>query len=275
MTSVRIGDLKRAQRKTGGSKKLIIALVILIVLLVGAGAGYIYLSHSSFFAIEEISVKGAEHLTADDVAELADVPEHTTLLNVDTEGIKQRFCEDAWVQDVTIHRSFPHTLVIDVTERTIAAVAEVPSSDARSTRNWAISSDGVWLMPIPEPDSEAGALVNPKIYEDAEAVLHITDIPYGEQPEIGTHCSDPNVNCAIEIVSGLTTDLSDQVRTVKATDSASTTLLLDNGVEIAFGDAESIREKERICIELLKNHEGKITYINVRSPENPTWRGID
>ena len=79
---------------------------------------------------------------------------------------------------------------------------------------------------------------------------------------------------ALSIIDGMTTELSDQIKSVAAASSNSTTLTLDNGVEIAFGEAKDIRDKERVCLELLKQHEGKISYINVRVVNKPVWRSL-
>ncbi len=75
-----------------------------------------------------------------------------------------------------------------------------------------------------------------------------------------------------DVGKGISPELADQVRTVSAADKDSTLIKLDSGVEIAFGTAENIREKERICLEILSKNEGKVAYINVRVPERPTWR---
>ena len=169
---------------------------------------------------------------------------------------------------------FPHTLQIVVTERTVAAVVEVPTSDAKSTQPWAISSDGMWLMAIPDQDTQLGQSLNQRIYDDAQNALHITDVPYGTSAETGTKCTDENVNNALAIVSGMTTDLANQVKTVSATDAESTKLTLESGVEIAFGPAQSIREKERVCLQILNDNPGKVAYINVRVVDRPTWRSL-
>ena len=113
-----------------------------------------------------------------------------------------------------------------------------------------------------------------QIYEDAASVLHITDVPYGTSPETGAFCTDENVNNALDIVAGMTTSLADQVVLVKATDAESTKLTLDNGVEIAFGKAEDIREKERVCLEIMEQNPGSVAYINVRVVDRPTWRAL-
>ena len=52
-----------------------------------------------------------------------------------------------------------------------------------------------------------------------------------------------------------------------------TTLTLKSGVTVAFGDASDLELKEADINALLQEHEGKISYINVRVPDRPTYRG--
>ena len=72
---------------------------------------------------------------------------------------------------------------------------------------WAIASDGMWLMEIPARDSELGATISPQIYEDADRVLHITGVPFGLTPEVGTYCADGNVNNALAILDAFPRNL--------------------------------------------------------------------
>ena len=263
----------RPSRKNKRNTPLIVLAVAAVLTLVAViGAAVLYWSDT--FPVTALDVKGVEHLTDQEVAALASVPEGSTLTRIDTEAIESRLLKDAWVQEAHVNRVFPNTLEIVVTERQIAAVVEVPTADAQATRPWAIASDGMWLMPIPERDSDAGKATSPKVFEDADAALKITDVPFGTQAEIGQYCTDGNVNNALDIVSGMTTELAGQVKTVSATDAESTTLTLENGVEIAFGTADDIRDKERVCLELMKQYEGQIAYINVRSVSRPTWRSL-
>ena len=161
------------------------ALVLACVL----GITYAALYFSGAFAITSVKVNGADHLTNDEMAILAAVPQGTTLLNVDTSSVANSVDRDAWVADVSVNRIFPDTLEINVTEREIAAIVEVAADNAKVTQMWAIASDGMWLMEIPARDSELGATISPQIYEDADRVLHITGVPFGLTPEVGTSLS--------------------------------------------------------------------------------------
>lgn len=276
ISSVRVGDIasSRNARAQATYHRYIVRLGIIAAVIVAALLAGVIVYNSPAFTIETVSVKGVEHLTATEMQELAAVPEGTTLLRVDAAGVKERLLKDTWVKDVTVKRVFPNTLEVDVTERTITAVVEIPSEGAQSTTNWAIASDGMWLMGIPDRDSEEGRRISQKVYEDADSVLHITDVPYGTKAEMGAYCSDANVNNALSIVAGMTTELADRVTSVKATETESTTLTIKDGPDIVFGAATDIREKERVCLQIMENHPEGVTYINVRTPDRPTWRSL-
>ena len=275
--SVRVGDIRNRQHYERAQKKYrnyIIRLGVLAGFIVALIIAGIIVYNSAAFTIENVDVKGADHLTSTDIDALVQIDEGTTLLRVDTGAIRDSLLRDAWVADVSVNRVFPSTLEISITEREITAVVEVPSGTSNTTNAWAIASDGMWLMPIPERDSDAGKYTSEKVYQDAESVLHITDVPIGTKPKIGTYCTDANVNCALSIVYGMTTELAQKVTSVKATETESTTLTIKDGPDIVFGDATNIREKERLCLKIMSEHPDGVTYINVRTPEKPTWRAL-
>jgi cell division protein FtsQ len=240
------------------------ALVALYAVLYFAGA----------FPVTRVTVNGAEHLTNEAVAEIAAIPADSTLLRVDTAGIVSRLEGDAWVESAGVTLIPPRTLQLDVRERRVRAIVQVPSKDGAVLDDWAIASDGTWLMKIPERDTVEGAKVSDAVYADAESALHITGVPYGVEAVAGASCTDENVNNALEIIAGLSENLSSQVKSVEASGTETTTLTLENGVQIAFGDAQDIREKERVVLQLMQEHAGEIAYINVRTPTRPTWRSL-
>lgn len=276
-----IGDLQKQQTtrrreealekgKRKARKPLIILGVIVGLVIVGLFTLFC-LSKTDMFLIEEVKFEGADHLTTQEVSALVSIPQGTTLLSVDTESIEKSLERDAWVQSVDVERIFPNTLEIVVHEREVGAIVEIPMGQTQTIQNWAIAKDGTWLMVIPSRESEIGSQLSQRIYDDAEGVLHITGVPYGLEPEIGKECTDDNVNNALEIISGMTTELADQVKTVNATDAESTLLTLNNNIEIAFGPATNIRDKERVCLQIMEDNP-TVVYINVRVVDRPTWR---
>ena len=275
--SRRIGDIRRSERRErakASSRRYLVRIFIAIGVIVALIAGWAALYNSPAFSIENVEVEGVSHLTSDEMSQLANVPADTTLLRVDTETIRNRLKQTAWVQDAAVTRVFPNTLKISVTEREIEAIVEIPNRSGSATKKWAIAKDHIWLMPIPDPGTEAAKTTSEQIYEDAKTVLHITDVPYGTVAEIGQPCQDSNVNNALDIIAGMTTDLANHIETVSAAGPAETTLLLDSGVEIAFGKAENIRDTERVILQILEENPDSVAYINVRMVETPTWRAI-
>ena len=277
VSTVKVGSLvedthrRRTQQSYRSHMIKIIAIVFLVAVLVSAAFAVYW---SSLFSIEEVTVSGVEHLTSDEMTQLANVPSDTTLLRVDVGTIKQNIMLDAWVADVKVQRIFPHTLNLVITEREMGATVEITSEDGSSTELWALATDGMWLCQIPDEDSEAAQSIASQIFEDADSVLSITNVGAGASPEVGTYCTDEAIINALDVVTGLTTELEEQVVAVSAASTESTKLTLESGVEIDFGAAEDIREKERICLQLLEDYADEIAYINVRIVDSPTWRAV-
>ena len=275
LTSVRVGDLPQVDRAARAQKtyhRYLARLGVVAGVIVALAIAATVACNSSLFTIESVSAKGVEHLTASDMQQLAGVDAGTTLLRVDTATIESNIMRDAWVENVHVQRVFPNTLNLAVTERTIGATVEIGVDDGKSTETWALSTDGIWLCRIPDKDSEAAQNISPKIYEDAENVFVITDVTYGVKPEVGKECTDESVKNALDVVTSLSTDLKDQVKQVSATSTENTTLTLDSNVEIAFGAASDVRDKERVIKQILADHPGEVSYINVRVVKSPTWR---
>ena len=165
-----VGEINRGQRRdqrrqTGRriSGNVIAVVIIIAVVLIGAFAVYL----APIAKIQHISIKGAEHLTNEEMIALAEIPDDTTLLRVDTTRIEQNCLRDAWIKSVAVNRVFPDTLELVVTERKIAATVAVPTGNSAVTRVWAIAQDKTWLMPIPDKESQAAATVSEQVYIDA------------------------------------------------------------------------------------------------------------
>lgn len=266
--SKRVDTAERAKKASRVPLIVIGSIVCVIIITVVA---LFLMSRTDALEIESVDIKGADHLTQQELNALASIPQGATLLNVDSDSIIKSLMRDSWVESVDVNRVFPSTLEIIIHEREVGAVVEVPSGNTQTIQNWLLSKDAVWLMALPNRESEVGSQISERIYEDAEAALHITNITYGVRPEMGSACTDAPVLNAISILTGLTTELADRIKTVKAEDVEATSLILDSNVEIAVGSANNIREKELICLDILEDNP-KVVYINVRVPDRPTWK---
>lgn len=260
-----------AERAKKASRVPLIVIASIVAVIIIAIIALFLMSKTEVLEIDNVDIKGAEHLTDQELSALASIPQGATLLNVDADSIIKSLMRDSWVQSVDVNRVFPSTLEIVIHEREVGAVVEVPSGNTQTIQNWLLSKDGVWLMALPNRDSEVGSQISERIYEDADAAMHITDITFGVRPEMGAQCTDDPILNAASILSGLTTELADQVKVVKAKDVESTTLILNSNIEIAFGSDNNVREKELICLDIMEKNP-KVVYINVRVPDRPTWK---
>jgi hypothetical protein len=108
----------------------------------------------------------------------------------------------------------------------------------------------------------------------ASGAIQIFGYTSSTAPTAGSTCGDGGILNALAVVSELSQELSSHVVSIYAESAEQTTLMLDSGIEVAFGTATSVSEKERVVLQLLADHEGSISYINVRVADRPTWRGL-
>ena len=207
--------------------------------------------------MNNVQVNGVSHLTSQEITSIAAVSDDSTLLRLDANGIISRLKDNAWVQDVSIHRVFPDTIELNITERAPGAVVDI---NDKST--WVVSTDGTWL-------SAATA-------EDQQTAMHIIDVsPSLSTPISGTECTDGGIKNALSIMDAISDDLRAKIVSISAESSLKTSLNLTDGVTVAFGDSSDVEIKEAAINSLLSQYEGHISYINVRVPTRPTYRMVD
>jgi cell division protein FtsQ len=324
--------LRRGRR---ASTVLLIIACVLIVLV--AAAFFVY--QSPLFTVKEVRVEGAQRLGGARLTELAAVAEGSTLLRLDSEGIRERLESDPWVLAAEVHRSFPATVVLVVQERQMAAVVKAPASqDGASPSEAILSEDGVWLAVFATPatttttgegaagegegaegegegegaagegtegegegagegstdaDTAGEGAANSEtatlpaqgaasLLEDVrlgaaevEALPLVEDVAQGLSFEVGRAVVDEGVLNALAIINGFSPDMLAQLRSISAPDRVKTMLTLTNNVGVAFGAAEDIEAKEQVIRALLAEHEGRLTYINVRVADRASYRGTD
>ena len=102
---------------------------------------------SSLFAVREVAVRGTARLSPEQVRRAAAVPPGRPLLRVDAAAVRRRVAALPAVSSVDVHRSWPRTLQLQVTER--RPVAALPDGD----RVGLLDAGGVRFteQPVPPP----------------------------------------------------------------------------------------------------------------------------
>lgn len=226
------------------------ALALVLVGLIVWGCVAVY--NAPIFTIDRVVITGNDRLTRDQVLKLAAIPSETTLVKVPTGAIEQRLATSPWVKSAKLDRDFPHTLGIELVERVPSVVV-----DQGGANLWLASRDGYWLD---KRSAEDTGLVQ------VNGLAKIAVRP-------GARIASPEVRNAVKVVEGLSRELRAQIVSIAAPTVEKTALRTADDVEIFVGEATEVAKKDRIAREILKQHPGAV-YINVRVPDDPTWRGL-
>lgn len=256
----------------GGILAALAALAVVAVVVINSG----------LFAATDIQIRGSEHVTKHDAIQLIDLPENTSLFNVNPDQITEGLKQNPWVSGVNVQRQFPHTLIITPTERKVIAIAYISSDDLA----WAIGDDDTWIAPLStsvDVDDQdnvtaTGKGANTLTGIDAALALAkhygavlLTDVSADVAPVSGQAVNSKAVKAGLDYVRGFSSEFLGQVKDISTPSVEAISANLDNGIEVSLGDSDDIAKKERIVTKLLSQVEG-VTYINVRSPGNYTFR---
>jgi len=225
------------QRRLRSARPWLIALSVVIVVCI-AGYGVFF---SSWLTAEKVKVSGEGFLTDEQIEAAGEVELGTPLVRVDLDQIRDRIATLPPVESVEVHRSWPHTVSIEVVERTpLVAVQQGESW-------WVMDADGVVFRETGEP-----AKGLPTVMLAPEADL-------AARREVAS------------VVSALPADLLGDVRRVSARSMDSITLAMKNGKEIKWGSADESDRKVEVLSLLLK--KVKASTYDVSVPEHPTTSG--
>lgn len=211
---------------------------------VGAGTllmvGFVVwlLAFSPVFKVNGVSVSGVSMLSRQAVLDVAQVPENSPLLTLDTGAIAERVRKMPAVRDAEVGRDLPHTVTIEVTERSL-----VYQRVEGSSFEW-VDADGVVFSTSAEPTEGA--------------VQAVTD---GTEPRL--------LRDVATVVTHIPETLRPRVERVQAKAVDRITLQLDGGDLVVWGSAEESELKAEVLLALLP--EGAKIY-DVSAPSYPTTK---
>lgn len=244
-------DRDRRRKEIGRRRIALVIAASAAVLILAWGLAAIW--RAPLFTVDSVQVKGNAHLSTAEVLSLAAVPTDATLLRLPSSQIVERLESSPWVSAARVTRSFPHTIVLDVTERVPLALA-----DAGVRGLWLVTGDGHWVA------------VRSK--EPTSGLVLIKDVP-ALAPQAGEKSTSPQLTNALDVVAGLSPQLKGQLKFVSAATVEKTMLVLNNDVQVFVGSADEIAKKDLIARAILRR-EKNVVYVNVRVTDRPTWRGL-
>jgi len=106
---------KRALGQLGfGLIKMFLFLLCLGALSIGLISGYQFLSSAQWFRVQDIVVTGVEDSMREALIKLSGITDEDSLLSVDIAAVERTIKKHPWIKDVSVTRSFPRTLHIEV-----------------------------------------------------------------------------------------------------------------------------------------------------------------
>lgn len=241
----------------------VIAIVILVVYL---------LSFTNMFPVKNIRTKDTTHIKADEIVKLADIDASTTVLNFDKDKITKNIKRNPWVKSVSITRSFPSDLIVDITERKVGYIVLIgPESVA-----WYVSDDNYWIEPCVLDDEKDTPKEEVALAKAEKLGCYvIQDLPASIEPKSGYKVTG-NVLTSISIyTSEFSSEFKDRIASFSAPGEDSISCTLKSGVKVSLGNSVNVAEKEKIVTTILDEHENQVTYINVRLVDHPTYRKVN
>lgn len=225
----------------------IVALVILVVV------GVVAIYRSPVFAITRVDVVGNARLTANEVRAIAGVPADATLLRFPSRAVKARLGADPWIASAQVSRDFPDGMRIRIVERVPYARVD--------------EGQTLWLV------DSGGWVIAKQSAEESSSLIVIRDVE-DFKPVAGKLSTSAALRNALSVWAGISEELRKRVRMISAPSVDKTALITTDDVEIIIGSSEDIAKKDVVARRILDEQAGKVVYINVRSVDRPTVRGV-
>ena len=261
---------ERSQRQRARTLRRVGAVLGVVAVIAAVAWSIGALISSPIFNVSKVVVTGNKAVPTQDIRSAITTDVATTVFKVKSDNVVASLAPLPWIASVTVDKRLPSTIALAVTERT--ALATVSTTDKVT---WVLSADGVWLGTSSAGDTE---VADPRgrfapVPCDVASLVVIRDVPEPDV-EVGRRSSSTELRNVLKVLGGLSAALRDQIRAVSATEVGNTKIYTADDVEIVIGSADDIAIKDKIITSILKAHEGKVSLINVRSVDSPTWRGL-
>lgn len=250
-------------------KHIILTLATLAFLVV---CGWVILTTFPIFVIQHVTADAGEHVSAADIVQLAHVDEGSTLFNFNADAISQRLKKSPWIANVHIERRFPDTLHLSVEENKVDVLASIGTSNIV----WCLSKKGIWIEPMSLEADDTISLKERVIKKAQElGALAITDLPSSVNPEAGYPATDDVLAQVATYRQEFSSAFLSKIASFSAPSPESISLTLTSGIEVSVGRSTEVTTKEQVITKIIEKNEGKITYINARIPQKPSYRMVN
>lgn len=236
-------------RLTPPGRRTVLAVLILVSVLAAGTTWALY--GSSWFRATQVTVEGNKVLTADQIERAARAPLGGPLVSVDTGKVSARLrAALPRIARVRVSRSWPHTVRVEVTERTAAAVLKSGGKFVEVDRS------GVSFATVDRPPRGVPLL---QLAPEQSASLR----------QFGT---TGLLRAAIVVAGDLPAAVHDRATAIRVRSYDGITVELPGGREVMWGSAEDGAAKAAVLTALMKA-EPRATRFDVSAPTAPAVSG--
>ncbi|MFT4287330.1 cell division protein FtsQ/DivIB [Nocardioides sp.] len=213
-------------------------VLAVVLVLAAAGTAVWALWFSSLLSVQAVEITGLHSLKKGEVRRAAAVQLHQPLVGVDLDGVRRRVAALPPVESVEVSRQWPDQVLIEVTERTPIAVAQI------GDQLRALDSHGVVFLDYGQQAPEGLPVVRTPEGTSAEALAE-----------------------AAEVISALPASVTKVVDHVDVRTVDEISLVLTDGRTVVWGSADQSTTKAKVLTSMLPMD---VQTIDVSVPGQPT-----
>ncbi|EHQ91540.1 cell division protein FtsQ/DivIB [Desulfosporosinus youngiae] len=214
-------------------KKMNTSFFYVVVLTILLSLGLALFLRSSAFAIQKVTVQGLSLISENEILKLSDGIQGQNLLLFDQKALEYKISLHPLLQSVQFQRKLPQTLVIQVKERTPAALVVVPKGVLE------VDAEGTFLRRLESWPNE-----------DYPVISGI-ELPDTIGP--GQNLANPLLMAALRMLGQAPPELVAQIGEVHVNDVEQITLFLTSGVEVRLGQANDWINKLKALYQLIND----------------------
>ena len=238
---------KRLRRKK--RRMLFIILILVIVLF------FLIAFKTTLFIISNIEVRGNKKLTTDQVIKAIGNPKGENIFRISLNNMADNLDKHPYIKESVIKRKIPNKLLVNVKEREERLVLSM------SNFNSYIDEEGFVLRIEPSIDSESLPIIKG---------ININNPIIGEKINSDQYKYIDEMLDLIDVSIKL--KLLNKMVQLDFSNVKDVTIILNNGISVAFGPLNNVKYKLNYINEILKDIEQKnikCKYIYFNRGENP------
>lgn len=235
---------KKGQFSRGGCVVRILFVLLLILVC------YLFLQ-TSLFRLETIDVKGLSTIQKDEIVTLSGMAVGENIFRVNRTKAEEQIALHALVASVQVRTRPPHTILVEVRERTAAG------SFLRDGQYYTIDSDGYVMA---------------KAAEINGSLPLFTGLTLPETISIGMRLNSREVLDMLAIADALHMRFENKKKEITLGEEGIYNIFLD-GMEVKLGSAANVPGKLSVLVNLLSTYTAEsvqnIEYVDVSAPMKP------